>query len=205
MRTALVRLYETSGTSGRRSAAAGPRHGGGFTGEARDTETFFSYTDYVTPAPIYRYDPRTNTATPWRRPRIPAKTDAYVTEQVFYKSKDGTRVPMFITHRRDMQKDGNQPVLLYGYGGFNVSLTPPFSAPMLAWLEMGGVFAEANLRGGGEYGEAWHLAGTRSTEAERVRRLHRGRRVPDPREVHAARSASRSTAAATAACWSAPC
>jgi prolyl oligopeptidase len=134
----------------------------GFGGESRDLETFFSYTDYVTPGDIFRYEPRTNSTTPWRSARLPAATDAYVTEQVFYHSKDGTRVPMFITHRRGLEKNGNQPVLLYGYGGFNASATPLFRAQVLAWLEMGGVFAEANLRGGGEYGEAWHIAGTRS-------------------------------------------
>jgi len=134
----------------------------GFGGEGHDLETFFSYTDYVTPTAIYHYDPRANTATPWRSAHIPAVTDGYVTNQVFYKSKDGTRVPMFITHRRNMQKDGNQPTLLYGYGGFNVSATPAFRAQMFAWLEMGGIFAEANLRGGGEYGEAWHVAGTKT-------------------------------------------
>ena len=96
----------------------------------------------------------------FRTPRIDADTSVYVTRQVFYASKDGTKVPMSITHRRDMPRDGNQPVLLYGYGGFNISLTPTFRPTVLAWLEMGGVYAEANLRGGGEYGEAWHDAGT---------------------------------------------
>jgi len=134
----------------------------GFSGEPTDKETFFSYTDYVTPASIYRYEPATNTATLWRKASLAANTDPYVTEQVFYNSKDGTRVPMFITHRRDLKKDGNQPTLLYGYGGFNIAATPQFRAHFLAWLEMGGVVAEANIRGGGEYGEAWHLAGTRS-------------------------------------------
>ncbi|MGO9803975.1 MAG: prolyl oligopeptidase family serine peptidase [Steroidobacteraceae bacterium] len=139
-----------------------PGKGGieGLQGEGRQTETFFSYTDYLTPRRVYRLDVPTNQATLWRAPRIPASTADYVTEQVFYPSKDGTRVPMYITHRRDLVKDGNQPVLLYGYGGFNVSLTPQYRPQVQAWLEMGGVYAEANLRGGGEYGEAWHKAGT---------------------------------------------
>ncbi|MGP8034997.1 MAG: prolyl oligopeptidase family serine peptidase [Steroidobacteraceae bacterium] len=139
-----------------------PGKGGieGLQGEGRQTETFFSYTDYLTPRRVYRLDVPANQATLWRAPRIPASTADYVTEQVFYPSKDGTRVPMYITHRRDLVKDGNQPVLLYGYGGFNVSLTPQYRPQVQAWLEMGGVYAEANLRGGGEYGEAWHKAGT---------------------------------------------
>ena len=132
----------------------------GFTGEGQEPETFFSYTDYLTPPQVYRYDVATNKATLWRKATVAVPTDDYVTEQVFYLSKDGTRVPMYITHRRDMVKNGNQPFLLYGYGGFNVSLTPAFRASVLAWLKMGGAYAEANLRGGGEYGEAWHRAGT---------------------------------------------
>ena len=139
-----------------------PGRGGieGLHGEGRQTETFFSYTDYLTPRRIYRLDVPANQVTLWRAPRIPASTADYVTDQVFYPSKDGTRVPMYITHRRDLVRDGNQPVLLYGYGGFNVSLTPQYRPQVQAWLEMGGVYAEANLRGGGEYGEAWHKAGT---------------------------------------------
>jgi prolyl oligopeptidase len=132
----------------------------GFFGEGKDNETFFSYTDYLTPPQIYRYDVAANKPTLWRKAAVNESTDAYVTEQVFYLSKDGTRVPMYITHRRDMVRDGTQPFLLYGYGGFNVSLTPLFRASVLAWLDMGGAYAEANLRGGGEYGEAWHQAGT---------------------------------------------
>jgi prolyl oligopeptidase len=132
----------------------------GFFGEAAQTETFFSYTDYLTPPQVYRYDVTANKSELWQKATIAASTDKYVTEQVFYNSHDGTRVPMYITHRRDMARDGSQPFLLYGYGGFNVSLTPSFRASVLAWLEMGGAYAEANLRGGGEYGEAWHQAGT---------------------------------------------
>jgi len=139
-----------------------PGRGGldGLQGEGHQTETFFGYTDYLTPHRIYRLDVLSNQATLWREPRIPASTSGYTTEQVFFQSKDGTRVPMYITHRRDLVKDSNQPVLLYGYGGFNVSLTPQYRPQVQAWLEMGGVYAEANLRGGGEYGEAWHKAGT---------------------------------------------
>jgi prolyl oligopeptidase len=158
----VVEVFEPSGRKVGEVPLPGLGTTSGFHGDSSDTETFFAYTDYVTPTSIYRYEPRSNTATEWRTPSIPAKTDGYVTEQVFYTSKDGTRVPMFITHRRDMQKDGNQPTLLYGYGGFNASATPSFRAQFLAWLDMGGIVAEANLRGGGEYGEAWHLAGTRS-------------------------------------------
>ena len=156
----VARIYDAEGAPLGDVTLPGLGDVAGFEGDATDSETFFSYTDYLTPTQIYRYDVRTNTATLWRKPKIDATTDQYVTDQVFYNSKDGTRIPMFITHRRDMVKDGNNPVLLYGYGGFNVSLTPAFRASVLAWLEMGGVYAEANLRGGGEYGETWHKAGT---------------------------------------------
>jgi prolyl oligopeptidase len=158
----LVRLYERDGRLVGEVKLPGLGHVDGFTGDSEDRETFFTYTDYLAPGSVFRFDPVANTSTPWRVPRLPASTDAFMTEQVFYQSKDGTRVPMFITRRRDMQKNGNQPVLLYGYGGFNVSITPLFRPATLAWLEMGGVYAEANLRGGGEYGEKWHQAGTRS-------------------------------------------
>ena len=127
-------------------------------------ETFFSYTDYSTPLALYRYDVARDTVVAFRRPAADFDTAPYVTEQVFYASRDGTRVPMFITHRKGLKLDGDNPVLLYGYGGFDVSLTPAFSPAMAAWLEMGGVYAVANLRGGGEYGEAWHLAGTKASK-----------------------------------------
>lgn len=156
-----VKIFEASGKAAGEVKLPGLGNVGGFTGEGGNTDTFFTYTDFLTPTAIYHYVPAENRASPWRAPHISAATDVFVTEQVFYKSKDGTRVPMFITHRRDMQKNGDQPTLLYGYGGFKYSLMPAFQPAVLAWLEMGGVFAEANLRGGGEYGEAWHQAGTR--------------------------------------------
>jgi prolyl oligopeptidase len=134
----------------------------GFTGDGDDKETFFGYTDFLVPATIFHFDIEAHTTKLWRASRPAFSNAEYVTEQVFYTSKDGTRAPMFITHRRDMKRDGNQPVLLVGYGGFNVSMMPTFRPQTIAWLEMGGVYAEAILRGGGEYGEAWHQAGTRT-------------------------------------------
>ncbi len=156
----VARVYERDGRPVGEVPLPGKGRLDGLQGEGHQSESFFGYTDYLTPHRIYRLDVPSNQATLWREPRIPASTDAYVTEQVFFHSKDGTRVPMYITHRRDLVKDGNQPVLLYGYGGFNVSLTPQYRPQVQAWLEMGGVYAEANLRGGGEYGEDWHKAGT---------------------------------------------
>ena len=134
---------------------------GGFSGEPEDTETFYTVTSYITPAAIYRYDVTNNKSTLYKESEIKFNSDEYITEQKFYTSKDGTKVPMFITHKKGIKLDGNNPTLLYGYGGFNISLTPSFSATRLAWLEQGGVYAVANLRGGGEYGKEWHEAGTK--------------------------------------------
>ncbi len=136
----------------------------GFTGDASSTETYFSYTDFLAPTRIYRLDLAAGAVSLLRQPQLPADLSAYVVEQVFYRSKDGTRIPLFLVHRRDLKRDGRNPVMLYGYGGFDVSLTPGFSAATLVWLEMGGTYAVANLRGGGEYGEAWHRAGTRANK-----------------------------------------
>ncbi|MGA0104611.1 MAG: prolyl oligopeptidase family serine peptidase, partial [Steroidobacteraceae bacterium] len=126
------------------------------------SETFFAYTDYLTPRALYRYDVATDSVTPYRAPGVAFNPAPYVTEQVFYTSRDGTRVPMFITRRKDLELNGSNPVLLYGYGGFDISLTPGYSAAVAGWLELGGVYAVANLRGGGEYGAAWHMAGTKT-------------------------------------------
>jgi prolyl oligopeptidase len=134
----------------------------GFTGEPDQSEGFFSYTDFTTPTRIYSLTPSTQAIAMIRSPQIKADVSSYVTEQVFYPGKDGTRIPMFLVHRKNMKRNGRNPVLLYGYGGFDISMTPAFSPATLAWLEMGGVYAVANLRGGGEYGEPWHLAGTRA-------------------------------------------
>ena len=134
---------------------------GGFGGESADSETFYSYTDFTTPTALYRYDVATGASTLWKQPTVAFDGAGLVTDQVFYPSKDGTMIPMFLVHRRDVVLDGENPTLLYGYGGFNIPLTPGFSVTRAVWLEMGGVLAIANLRGGGEYGEEWHAAGTR--------------------------------------------
>jgi prolyl oligopeptidase len=133
----------------------------GFTGKRADRETFYSYTSFTEPVSIYRYDLEAGTSTRVFTPQVDYDRDAFVSEQVFYTSKDGTRVPMFITYRKGTPRDGSAPTILYGYGGFDVSLTPAFSSAVLVWLELGGVHAVANLRGGGEYGEAWHQAGVK--------------------------------------------
>ncbi len=134
----------------------------GFTGKRQDRETFYSFTSYTTPGTIYRYDLRTGKSTVFREPRIEGfDAGRYETRQVFFPSRDGTRIPMFLTYRKGLKLDGSNPVFLYGYGGFNIPVTPSFSVPQIVWMEQGGIYAVANLRGGGEYGEEWHQAGSK--------------------------------------------
>lgn len=156
-----VRLFGMDGSYLRTLETPGLGTMAGFGGKRADKETFYSYTSYSTPATIYRYDLESGQSTVFRRPAVKFTPDDYETKQVFYASKDGTRIPMFITARKGITLNGNIPALLYGYGGFDISLTPAFSVGNLVWMEMGGIYVQANLRGGGEYGEAWHLAGTR--------------------------------------------
>ena len=133
----------------------------GFDGSMEDSETFFSYTSYNVPTTINRFNVATGEVSVFKQPSVAFDPDDYVVEQVFFRSKDGTQVPMFISHHKDVVPDGRRPTLLYGYGGFNISLTPEFSVTRLAWMELGGIYAVANLRGGGEYGVEWHKAGTK--------------------------------------------
>jgi prolyl oligopeptidase len=133
----------------------------GFGGERPDKETFYSFTSFTMPPTIFRYDIPSGRSTVFRKAKVDFNPDEYETKQVFYTSKDGTKVPMFITYRKGLKLDGQNPTYLYGYGGFNISMTPSFSVSDLVWMEMGGVYALANLRGGGEYGEEWHQAGTK--------------------------------------------
>src|SRR5437870_12600334 len=120
---------------------------------------FYAFTSFLYPTTIFRYDFRQGTSSVFKAPAIDFDPSGYETKQVFYTSKDGTRVPMFVTHKKGIKLDGSNPTYLYGYGGFDISLTPSFSVSLLAWLELGGVYAVPNLRGGGEYGEEWHQAG----------------------------------------------
>jgi prolyl oligopeptidase len=156
-----VRAYDLKGKLLYDVKLPGLGQAAGFHGAVAAGETFFSYTDFLTPPSISRLDVATGRTEVFRAPKYPADLRPYVAEQVFYKSKDGTRVPMFIVRKRDLPRNGQSPTMLYGYGGFNIAQLPAFSAPVLVWLEMGGVYAVANLRGGSEYGEAWHGAGTK--------------------------------------------
>jgi prolyl oligopeptidase len=157
-----VKLFDLSGKFAREVELPGIGTAVGFSGKRKDTETFFAFTSFTIPTMIYRYDLKTNKSAVYRRPQVDFDPNDYETRQVFYQSKDGTRVPMFITHKKGLKLNGQNRTYLYGYGGFNVSLTPAFSIANLVWMEMGGVYAQPNLRGGGEYGEEWHLAGTRA-------------------------------------------
>jgi prolyl oligopeptidase len=156
-----VRVHDLQGKFLRNVDLPGIGTAEGFAGKRKDKETFYAFTSFIVPTSIYRYDLETGKSSVFRQPKVDFDPIQYETEQVFYTSKDGTRIPMFLTHKKGLKKDGQNPVLLYAYGGFNISLTPAFSVPNLVWLEMGGVYAQPNLRGGGEYGEEWHQAGTK--------------------------------------------
>ena len=133
----------------------------GIVSRYEEPEIFYAFTSFTFPTTIYKYDIESNTSEVFRAPNVDFNPEDYVTEQVFFASKDGTRVPMFLTYKKGLKKDGKNPTLLYGYGGFNITLNPSFSVMRIPFLEMGGVYAMANLRGGNEYGEEWHIAGTK--------------------------------------------
>jgi prolyl oligopeptidase len=157
-----VRVFDLNGKLLRNVDLPGIGTAGGFGGKRKDKETFYAFTSFISPTTIYRYDPEAGTSSVFRAPKVDFDASKYETKQVFYNSKDGTRVPMFLTYKKGLKLDGQNPTLLYAYGGFDISLTPGFSVPTIVWLEMGGIYAEPNLRGGGEYGEEWHLAGTKA-------------------------------------------
>jgi len=156
-----LKIYSRDGKFIRDVSLPGIGSAGGFGGKRFDTETFYSFSSFNAPTIIYRYDMKSGKSTLFRQPSVKFDPNDFQVSQVFYKSKDGTRVPMFLFHKKGIKLDGQNPTILYGYGGFNVPSTPAFSVSRLVWAEMGGVFALANIRGGSEYGEAWHEAGTK--------------------------------------------
>jgi prolyl oligopeptidase len=156
-----VKIFDLPGNFLRELALPGIGSASGFTGKRGDTETFYAFSSFTTPNTIYRYDMVSGESTVLFQPNVDFNPEDYTTEQIFYTSKDGTRVPMFLSYKKGISLDSNNPTYLYGYGGFNIPLTPSFSPSSLIWMELGGIYAVANLRGGGEYGEAWHQAGTK--------------------------------------------
>ncbi|RUO78204.1 S9 family peptidase [Idiomarina tyrosinivorans] len=156
-----VVLYDLAGNVEKELPLPGIGTVSGFNGSHNADETFFRFSGFTEPGKVYRMQLPSQRTTLWYETQVPVKLDDYQTEQVFYTSTDGTKVPMFIVHKQGIKRTGEHPTLLYGYGGFNISLTPSYSVTRMVWLEMGGVLAIPNLRGGGEYGEAWHQAGTK--------------------------------------------
>ena len=157
----LVRQYDYKGKLERDIELPGIGSAGGFNGRLGDGEVYYYFTSFTTPSSIYKYDIASGKSTLYKSPKVDFNPDEYETKQVFFASKDGTKVPMFIVHKKGVELNGKNPTWLYAYGGFGISLTPSFSTSRIVWLENGGVYAQPNLRGGGEYGEEWHLAGTK--------------------------------------------
>jgi prolyl oligopeptidase len=157
--TTKVIRFNKDGSGASEIAFPGPGSAGGFSGKREDKTLFYTYTSFTYPSSVFEYDVATGESKLFLKPELKFNPEAYESKQVFYTSKDGTRVPMFIVHKKGIALDGNNPTLLYAYGGFNISLTPYFSTSNICWLENGGVYAVANLRGGGEYGESWHEQG----------------------------------------------
>jgi len=157
----VVRTFDLAGKPLADVALPGLGSAGGFGGKRTDLETFYAYTSFTAPGVVYRHDFATGKSEVFRAPSVKFDADGFETTQLFVPSKDGTKVPVFISHKKGLKLDGSNPTILYGYGGFNIPLTPSFSVSRIAWMEMGGIYAVANLRGGGEYGEEWHEAGTK--------------------------------------------
>lgn len=156
-----LKQFDYNGKLEREIELPGIGSAGGFGGEHGDKDTYYSFTSFTTPTSIFKYDIASGKSTLYAKPKVDFNGDDYETKQVFYASKDGTKIPMFIVHKKGLELNGKNPTMLYAYGGFNISLTPNFSTSRLVWLENGGIYAQPNLRGGGEYGEKWHLAGTK--------------------------------------------
>jgi prolyl oligopeptidase len=156
-----IKQYDMKGNLVRDIALPGIGTVGGFGGKKSEKTLYYSFTNYISPGATYSYDAKTGVSTLYKKPNVDFNSDLYESKQVFYTSKDGTKIPMIITHKKGLKLDGTNPTILYGYGGFNISLTPSFSVANAVWMENNGIYAVANLRGGGEYGKKWHDAGTK--------------------------------------------
>ncbi len=156
-----IKQYDYSGKLVRNIQLPGIGTAGGFGGKKTEKVLYYSFTNYITPGSTYSFDPKSGDSKVYQTPKIDFNSNDYESKQAFYTSKDGTKIPMIITHKKGLKLDGKNPTILYGYGGFNVSLTPSFSISNAVWMENGGIYAVANLRGGGEYGKKWHVAGTK--------------------------------------------
>ena len=156
----MVLQYDNKGNKIREITLPGIGSSGGFSGKKEDKSLYYSFTNYTTPSSIYKFEPKNGTSVIYKQPKVDFNSENYESKQVFYNSKDGTKIPMIITYKKGTKLNGKNPTIVYGYGGFNISLTPSFSVVTATWLEMGGIYAVVNLRGGGEYGKAWHDSGT---------------------------------------------
>lgn len=157
----VIKQYDYSGKYIREIELPGLGSAGGFSGKKNEKVLYYSFTNYITPSTIFSFSPASGKSELYRKPKVDFNGENYESKQVFYTSKDGTKIPMIITHKKGLKQDGKNPTILYGYGGFNISLTPAFSIANAVWMENGGIYAVANLRGGGEYGKKWHDTGTK--------------------------------------------
>ena len=156
-----VEQYDLTGNLIYKVPLPGVGSAGGFSAKSDETELYFSFSSYIYPRTIYKYNIQKGESVLYEKPKVDFNSEDFISKQIFFESKDGTTIPMFITHKKGIINEGDNPTILYGYGGFNISITPRFSSTNIAWLENGGIYAVPNIRGGGEYGESWHLAGTK--------------------------------------------
>ena len=156
-----VEQYDLKGNLVYKVPLPGIGSAGGFSAKSDETELYFSFSSYIYPRTIYKYNIENGQSILYEKPKVDFNSEDFISKQIFFQSKDGTTIPMFITHKKGIINNGDNPTILYGYGGFNISITPRFSSTNIAWLENGGIYAVPNIRGGGEYGENWHLAGTK--------------------------------------------
>jgi prolyl oligopeptidase len=157
----VIKQYDYNGKFIREIALPGLGTASGFGAKKKEKTLYYSFTNYITPGTIFAFEPKSGKSETYQKPKVDFNSEDYVSQQVFYTSKDGTKIPMIITHKKGIKRNGKNPTMLYGYGGFNVSLTPSFSIANAVWMENGGIYAVPNLRGGGEYGKKWHDAGTK--------------------------------------------